>query len=122
MQHNILIGLSLAVVTSLTTLPAAAQSNTGQDVRTASFDLWCQEEASLPLARCDARTVQDESRFEAHQVALEVYEIPYRSGQYAQGRLNRDIMNADPIDNPNNNNLGLQRQYPNISVTDSQSR
>jgi hypothetical protein len=102
--------------------PAAAQPNPSPDAKTMNFDLWCQEQAALPPARCDKRTPEDESAFEAHQTALEHYEIPYRSGQYDQGRVNRDIMNNDPIDNPQKDNLGAQQQYPNISVTDSPSK
>ena len=102
--------------------PVAAQPNVSHDAETMSFDLWCQEQAALPPARCDKRIPEDESAFEAYQTALGRYEIPRRSAQYNQGRVDRDIMNNDPIDNPQNDNLGAQRQYPNISVTASPSK
>jgi hypothetical protein len=102
--------------------PAAAQSSANRDLKTMNFDLWCQEHAALPPERCDSRTPEDESAFETYQTALEHYDTPYRSAQYDQGRVNRDIMNDDPIDNPQKDTLGVQRQYPNISITDSPSK
>ena len=97
-----------------------AQPNPNLDVKTMNFDLWCQEQATLPPARCDKRTPEDEKAFEAHMALLEQYEIPYRSAQYSQGRVNRDIMNNDPIDNPQKDDLGTQRQYPNIALPKAQ--
>jgi len=118
-----LISVLIAAAAGLTVVdPAAAQPSPNRDAATMNFDLWCQEQAVLPPARCDKRTSEDEKAFEAHQAALEQYEIPYRAAQYDQGKVNRDIMNTDPIDNPQKNNLGAQRQYPDISVTDSQSK
>jgi hypothetical protein len=92
----------------------AAQQIPARDDNTLNFDLWCQEQARLPAARCDKRTQEDESSFETHLKTLDHYELPSRSTQYDQGRVNRDIMNADPIDNPSKENLGGQRQYPDI--------
>jgi hypothetical protein len=118
-----LIGALIAVAASFAAVePAAAQPNPSHDADTTNFDLWCQEQAALPPARCDKRTPEDESAFEAYQSALEHYDIPRRSAQYNQGRVNRDIMNSDPIDNPQNDNLGAQQQYPNISVTAPQAK
>ncbi len=119
MLIGVLIG---AAATFAAVGPGTAQPNANQDVKTTNFDLWCQEQAALPAARCDKRTPQDESAFEAYQTALERYNVPYRSAQFNQGRVNREIMNNDPIDNPQNDNLGAQRQYPNISVTASPSK
>jgi hypothetical protein len=105
------------VAVSVSVTPAAAQANPSGDVKTMNFDLWCQEQAALPPDRCDKRTPEDEKSFEAYQTKVEQYEIPYRSSEYNQGRVNRDIMNNDPIDNPQKENLGAQRQDPDISVT-----
>jgi hypothetical protein len=114
------IGILIAAAASLAMVDsAAAQSNPGRDGQTMNFDLWCQEQAGLPPARCDKRTPEDERAFESYQTGLEHFEVPYRSPEYNQGRVNRDIMNSDPIDNPQNDNLGVQRQYPDISVTNS---
>jgi hypothetical protein len=102
--------------------PAGAQPNLSHDAETLNFDLWCQEQTAHPPARCDKRTAEDEKAFDAYQAKVEHYEVPRRSAQYDQGRVNRDIMNSDPIDNPQKDNLGAQQQYPNIPVTAPQSK
>ena len=123
MRQQIFISGLIAVAASLAAVgPAVAQPNPNRDAKTMNFDLWCQSEAVLPPARCDKRAPQDEKAFEAYQAKIERYEIPYRSPQYNQGRVNRDIMNSDPIDNPQKEDLGPQRQYPDISVTGSPSK
>jgi hypothetical protein len=117
MSHHLFKRILIAAVACLVTAgPAAEQPAPNRDVKTMNFDLWCQEQAALPSARCDKRTSEDEKAFEAYQAKIEHYEIPYSSPQYNQGRVNRDIMNSDPIDNPQKNNLGPQRQYPDISA------
>jgi hypothetical protein len=100
--------------------PLAAQPNPNRDIKTMNFDLWCQEQAALPPARCDKRMPEDESAFEAHRASIEHYEIPYRSAQYDQARVNQDIMNNDPIDNPHKDDLGAQRQYPDMPAPEVQ--
>jgi len=109
MRHRILISVLIATAAN-STAPVSAQPDVNHNVITLNFDLWCQQQAALPPARCDKRTLEDESAFEAHQAALEHYEIPDRSVQYEQGRVNRDIMNIDPIDNPQKNDLGPQQR------------
>jgi hypothetical protein len=103
---------SLAVV-----VPANSQPNPAPDAKTMNFDLWCQGQAALPPERCDKRTPEDERAFEVFQAKLERFDVPNRSAQFDQGRVNRDIMNTDPVDNSQKDNLGAQRQYPDISVT-----
>ncbi len=107
----IVCGLVIAAVTASSAQPV-------RDGATLNFDLWCQEQARLPAARCDKRTPADEQAFEAHRAALEHYEIPHRSAQYNQGRVNRDIMNADRIENPGKADLGAQRQNPDMQPSD----
>jgi hypothetical protein len=68
------------------------------------------------------RGEEDESSYETHQMALDHYELPSRSAQYNQGRVNRDIMNADPVDDPGKENLGSQRQYPDIQPSNPSSK
>src|ERR1700690_118922 len=103
MRHRMLMSTLITAAACFAAVgPLAAQPNPNRDIKTMNFDLWCQEEAALPPARCDKRTPEDESAFEAHLAAIERYEIPYRSVQYDQARVNRDIMNNDPIDNPHN--------------------
>jgi hypothetical protein len=123
MRHRMLKNALIAAAASFTAVElAAAQPNLSHDAETMNFDLWCQEQLALLPARCDKRSAEDESAFEAYLTKVERYEIPHRSAQYDQGRVNRDIMNNDPIDNPQKDNLGAQQQYPNISVTDPQSK
>jgi hypothetical protein len=122
MGHRMLISALIAAAAGFAAIDTtAAQPDPDHDIKTMNFDLWCQEEAALPAARCDKRTPEDESSFEAHLASLERYEIPYRSAQYDQARVNRDIMNNDPIDNPHKDDLGVQDQYPNLPVRGAQS-
>ena len=62
---------------ALVSQPALAQRNGNYQVKEMNFDLWCQEQAGLPVERCDKRTPQDEATFEAYRAKVEAYEIPY---------------------------------------------
>jgi len=65
-----------------------------------NFDLWCQEDARLPVQRCDQRTAIDEKAFEDFQHEIGPFEAQnLRSAQREQW-LERDFMENDPIDNP----------------------
>jgi hypothetical protein len=120
MRQLILMNALIATAVGFAAIgPAASQPNPNSDVETMNFDLWCQEDAALPPARCDKRTPQDESSFETHRASVELYEIPHRSAEYDQARVNRDIMSKDPIDNPDRDDLGAQQQYPNMPVTEA---
>jgi hypothetical protein len=65
-----------------------------------NFDLWCQEQAGLPVERCDKRTAQDEATFNAYRAKVEAYEVPYLQRKNAAARLDTDILRNDPIDRP----------------------
>jgi hypothetical protein len=119
MRKQILLSALIAAVSGASVGAATAQTSPDQGMKTMNFDLWCQEQAKLPASRCDKRTPEDEKAFESHQTALEHYDVPYRSSQYDQTRINRDIMNSDPIDNPHKDNLGVQRQDPDVPVSDT---
>ena len=115
-----LMGALIAATASFAAIGlAVAQPTPNPDSETMNFELWCQEQKALPPERCDRHTPEDESAFEAYRAKIERYEIPRSSAQYNQGRVNRDIMNADPVDNPQKSNLGPQQQYPNIPATPS---
>ena len=117
------MGTLIAAAVSFVAIgPTVAQPDPNRVPETMNFDLWCQEEASLPAERCDKRTPEDESAFEARRASLERYEILDRSAQYDQARLNRDIMSNDPIDNPQKGDLGAQEQYPNMRVASARSK
>ena len=99
---------------ALLALPASAWAQgANYDVKTMNFDLWCQEQAHLPVARCDKRTLEDEKTFENYRAQIERYEVPYLQQQQHDLTINRDIMHNDPIDNPVTQNSQQQTQDPN---------
>jgi hypothetical protein len=92
---------------------ASAQTGGNYNVKTMNFDLWCQEQAHLPVARCDKRTPEDEKTFEAYRTQIERYEVPYLQRQQHELSINRDIMHNDQVDNPVHQNPQAQAQDPN---------
>jgi hypothetical protein len=93
--------------------PASAQGGRNYDVKTMNFDLWCQEQAHLPSARCNKRTPEDEKTFQAYRAQIERYEVPYLQERQRDLSINRDIMHNDPVDNPVHQNPQAQTQDPN---------
>src|SRR5882757_9094881 len=89
--------------------PALAQRNGNYQVKEMNFDLWCQEQAGLPVERCDKRTAPDEAAFEAYRAKVEAYEIPYLQQKNSAARLDRDILRNDPVDNPPVKDIPAQR-------------
>jgi len=65
-----------------------------------NFDLWCQEEAHLPVHRCDKRTAVDEKAFEDFQRAISPYEAQNLRAAEQEQWLKQNFMDNDPIDNP----------------------
>ncbi len=102
--------------------PAMAQRNGNYPVQEMNFDLWCQEQAGLPAERCDKRSAQDEATFEAYRAKVEAYEIPYLQQKASAARLDRDILRADPVDNPLKNDPAAQRQDLNQPSTNTPPR
>lgn len=92
------------------TVPAAGQER--YPVQTMNFDLWCQEEAGLPPARCDKRLPEDEKVFEAYRSTIERYEIPYLQEKRDEAQFTRNVLHDDPIDNPISKNYASQDQQP----------
>ena len=93
--------LSLLTGVLADTGPASARD---YGLATMNFDLWCQEEAHLPVHRCDRRTMADEKAFEDFQQELSSYEAQnLRSAQREQW-LDRDFLENDPIDSPATHN------------------
>ena len=89
---------------ALAGLGGSSQAQTGRnyDVQTMNFDMWCQETAHLPPARCDKRSDADEKTFETYRAQIERYEVPYLQQQQSDLQLSRDILHNDPVDNPAN--------------------
>jgi hypothetical protein len=107
-------------VLSVTALLAAffspavsAQTGKNYNVKTMNFDLWCQEQAHLPAARCDKRSPEDEKTFEAYRAQIERFEVPYLQERQQELSINRDIMHNDPVDNPVHQSPQQQTQDPN---------
>jgi len=96
---------------------ALAQRNGNYQVSQMNFDLWCQEQAGLPVARCDKRTPEDIATFEAYRAKVEAYEIPYLQRKNSAARLDRDIMRNDPVDNPTIKDIPGQRPDLNTPST-----
>ena len=102
--------------------PALAQRNGNLPVKEMNFDLWCQEQAGLPVERCDKRSQQDEAAFEAYRAKVEAYEIPYLQQKNSAARLDRDILRNDPVDNPPVKDIPAQRPDLNTPSTSTPPR
>ncbi|MBV9991233.1 MAG: hypothetical protein JOZ72_08050 [Alphaproteobacteria bacterium] len=106
----------LAFAAALFALPAVVSSSHAQteryDVKTMNFDLWCQEQAGLPPDRCDKRLPDDEARFEAYRAKIEKYEVPFLERKDHEQQFDRDVMHADPLDNPIHKNDQQRGETP----------
>ena len=110
------------VATALPSGPVLAQRNGNYQVTEMNFDLWCQEQAGLPVDRCDKRAPQDMAAFEAYRAKVEAYEIPYLQRKNGAARLDRDIMRNDPVDNPPTKDIPSQRPDLNNPSTNTPPR
>jgi hypothetical protein len=108
--------LAATLIAVLAALPAQAQQS-NYHVQEMNFDLWCQEQAGYPADRCDKRSDADEAAFEAYRSKVEAYEIPYLQQKENAARLDRNILRADPVDNPLKNDPAAQQQQPSSSST-----
>ena len=109
--------LRLALMILVLASPALAQRNGNLQVKEMNFDLWCQEQAGLPLERCDNRTTQDNAAFESYRAKVEAYEIPYLQRKNSAARLDNDILRNDPVDHPPVKDITAQRPDLNTSTT-----
>jgi hypothetical protein len=116
--------LLIAILAAAAAIPgsALAQRNGNYQVQEMNFDLWCQEQAGLPAERCDKRTPQDETAFEAYRAKVEAYEIPYLQQKNDAARLDRDILRNDPVDNPPVKDIPAQRPDLNTPNTSTPPR
>ena len=108
MKHRLIV--TILATATLACGTAQAQRNGNLPVKEMNFDLWCQEQAGLPVERCDKRSAQDNAAFEAYRAKVEAYEIPYLQQKQSAARLDRDILRNDPVDNPLKNDPAAQRQ------------
>jgi hypothetical protein len=101
--------LLIAGVAALLAIPASAQT-ARYDVKTLNFDMWCQETARLDPDRCDKRTPDDEKSFEIYRAKIEKYELPYLQRKEKEQLFDREVLHADPTDNPLDKNYQAQTQ------------
>jgi hypothetical protein len=90
----------LAFTAVLTGSAAHAQSTGPVPLTEMNFDLWCQDEAKLPPARCDKRLPDDDARFDAYRKKIEDYEVPYLEQRDQNQHLNTVLLHNDPVDHP----------------------
>ena len=72
----------------------------GLDVKSMNFDLWCQEQAKLPPARCEKRLPADENAFNSFRKKIEGYEIPYLQEKKRREQTEQDLMHNGPAQPP----------------------
>jgi hypothetical protein len=65
------------------------------DVKTMTFELWCQDTQRYSADRCMARLPADVRAFEDYRAAIERYELQYLK-QMDRERQIRDSVNRDP--------------------------
>ena len=89
--------LTIAVIVFVSA-PGFAQPLSGPlnfDVKTMTFEMWCQDTQRYPTERCVARRPADVTAFEAYRAAIERYELQYLK-QMERERQIRDAVNRDP--------------------------
>jgi hypothetical protein len=117
--RTLVSGCCCAAISALSTVATTAQPLPVQEM---SFDLWCQEQAKLPPAECDKRTNSDEAIFEAYRDKVEQYEVPYLQQQLARARMDRDMLDNDPIDNPVTRDITANTAHSSGTVFDNNIR
>jgi len=78
----------------------AVGAQTRYDPTVLGFDLWCQVQANLPPRRCDRRTTADQKAYDDYRNKIDGFGIPYLQGKNHQDRMEQNLMNTDPVDNP----------------------
>lgn len=91
-----LLASALLLFVSGTSLAQPLSGPLNYDVKTLTFELWCQETQRYPAERCNARRPADVAAFEAYRAAIERYELQYLK-QAERERLIRDSVNRDPM-------------------------
>ena len=100
----LLASLLLGVCASALAQNSTTQGLTDQpprtfDVKTLTFDLWCEETQQYPADRCAKRLPTDIKAFEDYRSAVERYELQYlnqvEQTRAATARANRDPTQAE---------------------------
>ena len=87
---------SALLLISGTSLAQPLSGPLNYDVKTLTFELWCQETQRYPIERCNARRPADLAAFEAYRASIERYELQYLK-QADRERQIRDSVNRDPM-------------------------
>ena len=99
MRPNPLFLISISALAIVGTHTVFAQPVSGPlnyDVKTMTFELWCQETQRYAPERCQARRPADVAAFESYRAAIERYELQYLK-QVDRERQIRDAVNRDPM-------------------------
>lgn len=91
-----LLSSALLLLVSGASLAQPLSGPLNYDVKTLTFELWCQETQRYPVERCDARRPADVAAFEAYRASIERYELQYLK-QADRERQIRDSVNRDPM-------------------------
>jgi hypothetical protein len=91
-----LLSSALLLLVSGAALAQPLSGPLNYDVKTLTFELWCQETQRYPAERCDARRPADVAAFEAYRASIERYELQYLK-QADRERQIRDSVNRDPL-------------------------
>ena len=92
---RILLALSALVVLGNATVAQPLSGPLNFDVKTMTFESWCQETQRYAAERCQARLPADVRAFEDYRAAIERYELQYLK-QVDRERQIRDSVNRDP--------------------------
>ena len=96
LSNRALFLAAIAILGSGTTLAQPITGPLNYDVKTMTFELWCQETQRYPAERCNARRPADLAAFESYRAAIERYELQYLK-QVDRERQIRDSVNRDPM-------------------------
>jgi len=97
-RAHIKAALFLCAVGAAFVAPALAQPLSGPlnyNVKTMTFESWCQETQRYAADRCNARQPADVKAFEDYRAAVERYELQFLK-QQQRDRDTRDSVNRDP--------------------------
>jgi len=96
---NRAVSLALALA-ALPLLATAEPINTSApalsyNIKTLSFDRWCQDEQHYPASRCEQRLSGDVVAFEDYRTRVERYDLQYEKDRTKQSDFERDVLRHD---------------------------
>ena len=96
---NRAVSLALVLV-ALPWLATAEPINTSSpslsyNIKTLSFDRWCQDEQHYPASRCEQRLSGDVVAFEDYRAQVERYDLQYEKDRTKERDFERDVLRHD---------------------------